>query len=145
MSELENKTLLYAEDEQSLNDQYTKYFTDYFQEVYSAFDGEEALDLFEVGKPDVLILDIAMPKLSGLDVAKRIREENKDICIVLLTALGDKETLKKAIELGLTTYVEKPLTRMKMSELLEKVEKTFKDTTKINVWLVDDEYYIWKN
>jgi YesN/AraC family two-component response regulator len=86
-----------------------------------------------------------MPKLSGLDVAKRIREENKDICIVLLTALGDKETLKKAIELGLTTYVEKPLTRMKMSELLEKVEKTFKDTTKINVWLVDDEYYIWKN
>jgi hypothetical protein len=34
---------------------------------------------------------------------------------------------------------------MKMSELLEKVEKTFKDTTKINVWLVDDEYYIWKN
>jgi DNA-binding response OmpR family regulator len=143
MSSLKDKRLLFAEDEETLNSQYSKFFSKHFAEVYSAFDGEEALELYYEKDPDVLILDIDMPNMTGLEVVKEIRKSDKDRCILLLTALSDKETLKKSIELNLTTYLEKPLHRDNFAEAMEKVKNYLDLYSTIELWEMDGEKYTW--
>ena len=73
---LKNKTLLYVEDEINVQTQYEIYFKNIFHEVYTALDGETALLLFKEKKPDALILDINIPKIDGITLAKIIRTRN---------------------------------------------------------------------
>ena len=143
MELLKQKTLLYAEDELDIQKQYTQYFQNYFKYVFSVANGQEALSIYNKQKPDVLILDINMPQLNGLEVAKRIREQDSDINIILLTAKSDKETLKKAIELELTTYLEKPISRAALKEALKKLNNKMHKKTIKKLWLYENDYYVW--
>jgi len=145
MDLLKQKTLLYAEDEILVQKQYTNYFSNYFKEVFSAFDGLEAQNIYLDKKPDIVILDINMPKINGLEVANKIRKDDANTKIVLLTARSDKDTLKKAIELGLTTYLEKPITREDLKSTLIKLSQSFNDESITPLWYVDGYYYIWNN
>jgi DNA-binding response OmpR family regulator len=145
MKNLKNKTLLYAEDEISVQEQYSLYFKNIFKEVYLVTNGEDALCLFEEKKPDVLILDINMPKINGIELTKKIKSINSKIPIILLTARSDKETLKTAIELNLLTYLEKPVSRNDLKEALNKLTKYFEDKNIINLWQVEDNFYYWNN
>ena len=101
-------TILYAEDDQVMRENYALALKHYFGEVYTAKDGEEALALYYSEKPDALMLDINMPRIDGLEVIEAIRKENTDIPIVVLSAHSDREKLLKAIPLGLTRYLVKP-------------------------------------
>jgi len=83
---MSNLTLLYAEDDLQSRKNYAFVLEEYFSEVYLAEDGREALDIYHEKKPDVLLLDISMPFIDGLDVAKAVRTTNKDIPIIMLTA-----------------------------------------------------------
>ncbi len=102
-------SLLYAEDEEKIRANYVRYFKTLFHTVYEASDGEESLALYNRYRPDILVLDIAMPKLDGLSLSKKIREHDDRTPIIILTAHLDKENLLVAVELRLTKYLAKPV------------------------------------
>ena len=79
-------------------------------EILSAQNGEEGLELIRAQKPDVVFLDIMMPKLNGYEVCQRVREdpEAAGIGIVLLTAKGQEVDRRQGLELGASRYMTKP-------------------------------------
>lgn len=138
------KTLLYAEDELSIQTQYGTYFKNIFKDVYLASDGEEAFSFFKQKNPDAIILDINMPKISGLELTKKIKEVSPNTPIILLTARSDKETLKYAIELQLLTYLEKPVSRNALKNALEKLSNRFKNENIVTLWQNQtNHHYTW--
>lgn len=100
-------TLLFAEDEQGLRDAYSAFFVNYFKNVISVDNGNDAWKSYLENKPEVVVLDILMPGLNGIEVAEKIREEDKDTVIIIMTANDTKEWLYSSIELGLTKFIKK--------------------------------------
>ncbi len=121
---MSNLTLLYAEDDLQSRNNYAFVLKEYFSEVYLAEDGREALDLYHDKKPDVLLLDISMPFINGLDFVKSVRMTNRDIPIIVLTAHAEQEKLLTAIPLGLSEYLLKPVDDRK---LIQTILKTIED------------------
>ena len=120
MSEL---TLLYAEDDLESRENYAFVLEEYFSKVYLAEDGREALDLYHDKKPDILLLDISMPFIDGLDVAKAVREVNREIRIVILSAHSEQSKLMRALSLRLEEYLLKPIDDEKLQRVMLKVIK----------------------
>ena len=116
-----NLTLLYAEDDPESRKNYAFVLEEYFSTVYLAEDGREALELYHEKKPDVLLLDISMPFINGLDVAKFVRTTNKNIPIIMLTAHAEQEKLLTAIPLNLSEYLLKPINDKSLIETVLKV------------------------
>lgn len=124
---LQQYTILYAEDEEDVRQNYVEYLKSYFQSVYSCENGQEALDAYKRHRPDVMLLDVSMPEVDGLEVARRVRKEDKDVRIMMLTAHTEQDRLLQAVELGLTRYLLKPLRRRDFKEALEKVAIELKE------------------
>ncbi len=78
-------------------------------EVETALDGPTALKMVEDFKPQIVLLDIIMPGMGGLDVLKRIRNSNPEIGIIMTTAVVDEEIAKSTIRLGAYDYITKPI------------------------------------
>ncbi len=130
-------TLLYAEDNQMVRDNYKIYLQQYFDTIYEAGDGEEALKIYESKQPDVIILDIQMPKINGLEVAKKIRLKNDKVKIILLTAYSDTSRLLKAVQLNLINYLIKPVNRFELNNAIEKTFVSIEKENSIKNTLVD--------
>lgn len=97
---------------------------EYFSKVYLAQDGKEALEIYYDKKPDVLLLDISMPLMDGLEVAKAIRKKDDKTPIVMLTAHSQQEKLMRAVTLKLTEYLLKPIDNKSLQEkILEAINK----------------------
>lgn len=143
MDLLAEMTLLYAEDEELTQRMYEQYFNHHFRSVYLAKDGQEALDIYYNKKPDVVILDINMPLLNGISVTKKIRQQDRHTKIILLTARSDKEALFEAVELGLTCYLEKPVSRARLKEALQKITTSEQKEESMLLWEVQDKSYYW--
>ena len=106
-----NIKVLYAEDEEGIRENISFVLSLLFKEVFVAKDGEEAFELFEEKKPDLLIFDICMPKMDGIEVLNIIRKSNKAIPIIVLTAHTEETYLFRAIELNITRYLLKPFSK----------------------------------
>ena len=91
--------------------------------VVSAFDGQTALDLVEKYNPDLIILDILLPRIDGFEVLKRLKENRKTakIPVIVLTALSQPKDIEKGIGLYAEKYLIKPF---KPAVLIEEVKKT---------------------
>ena len=118
---LQYHTILYAEDDKAVQEVTREYLQRYFKEVYVANDGREALVLYQKKYPDVVMLDIDMPYVNGLSVAKEIRAENKEIPILMFTAFTEVDKLLKATELNLCKYLVKPVTPIAVKEALRNL------------------------
>jgi len=79
----------------------------------TASDGNSALTLFEKHKPDLVLLDIMMPGLDGLEVLKRIRQHS-DVPVIMLTATNEATTVRDTIDLGADDYIRKPFNMVKL-------------------------------
>ncbi|NNF08279.1 MAG: response regulator [Candidatus Eisenbacteria bacterium] len=92
-------------------------------EVLTAEDGEEGLQVAQQEIPDLIFLDIMMPKLSGYEVCRRLKQDfaTRDIYIVMLTARGQQEDEQRALELGADEFMTKPFSPRKMREKLAAV------------------------
>lgn len=101
------KKILIVDDEASIRRILETRFKMLGYEITTAGDGEEALDAFNKTQPDLVILDIMMPKMDGYGVTKEIRQ-NYDTPIIILTALGDVAERITGLELGADDYVVKP-------------------------------------
>jgi len=99
-----NLTLLYVEDDEIIRQNAVEYLSNYCQKVFWAKDGQEALLVYKDKKPNIIITDIEMPRLNGLEMAKRIRKKDKKTPIIIATAFTEKEYLLQAVELQLVKF-----------------------------------------
>lgn len=110
--------VLYVEDDDIARENGIEYLENYFENIYEARDALSALKLYEKEEPDIIITDIEMPKLNGLEFIKRVRQKDKKTQVIVLTAHSHKEYLFKAIELGLVKYLIKPIKEKELEEAL---------------------------
>ena len=122
--------ILFVEDDQVIRENYVTYLKMFFSEVFEAEDGEKAYELYKLKKPDIMIIDINIPKLNGLDLLERIRENDYSTKAIMLTAHSDKSFLLKAVGLKLTRYLVKPVSR---KDLKEALKLTIDEVLKFNV------------
>jgi DNA-binding response OmpR family regulator len=113
-----NLTILYVEDEELIRQNAVEYLDRVFKNVLEAKNGIEAYKVYKAKKPDIIITDINMPHLSGLSLAKKIREHDKQTPIIIATAHTQTEYLIAAVELQLIKYIVKPITSKKLNEAL---------------------------
>ena len=117
-------TFAVAEDEERMRDYLSRKvaeFDPHFECVGTASDGEEAVDLVESRMPDLLVTDIRMPVLSGLDLVDRIRRTNPDLRIIIVSGYSEFEYARRAIELGVDEYILKPVDLESLRETLRRV------------------------
>lgn len=120
LKKLSHYRVLYAEDEVGVRKNVYELLTLLFKEVYLANDGEEAYKLFLEHKPDLIITDIKMPHLSGIEFAKKIRQTDTKAHIIIITAYTEVDFMLEAIELSLLRYIVKPITEPKLFDAFEK-------------------------
>ncbi|MDO6827344.1 response regulator [Poseidonibacter sp. 1_MG-2023] len=136
--------LLLVEDEKAIRENYVTYLKMLFSEVFEAEDGEKAYEIYKSKKPDILIIDINIPKLNGLELLEKIRENDHTTKAIILTAYTDKSFLLKATSLKLTKYLVKPVNRKELNETLELTVNEllkYNITTLKRIELVDN--YSW--
>jgi len=92
-----------------------------FEIVGTAADGVSALQQFKVHKPDVLTMDITMPRMDGVETIKHIIAVDPDVRILVVSALADKATLIQAMKLGAQGFLCKPFTDYELREALEEL------------------------
>lgn len=113
-------TILYVEDDDGIREINFSMFQRIFKEAYAAKNGLLGYDIYLNKKPDIIITDIKMPKMNGLELAKKIREKDNKTKIIITSAFSDEKYLFAAIELNLERYLVKPLTRRNLLPALEK-------------------------
>ncbi len=122
-----NKVLL-VEDDPMVVKMYKRKLTMDGFELFLAFNGEEGLVALSKNRPDIILLDIMMPKMNGFEMLKRVKKDElwKDIPVVILTNLGDnQEDMDRSKELGANDYWVKA--NLSLGELTEKVRKILDD------------------
>lgn len=96
-------------------------------EIFEASNGEEAIEIFNKNKPDLVFLDINMPKLDGLSVAKKIKLSSPKTKIVILTGYNLFDYAQSAIKIGVEDYILKPISKNEVSEILKKLIHSLED------------------
>jgi two-component system, OmpR family, response regulator VanR len=117
---LEGFRILYIEDDSDVRDSMMNYLRKLDVPVYEGRDGEEGWELYERHKPDIMIIDLKMPRLNGIDLAKRIRETDNRTQIVILTAYTEPEYMIEAVELNIARYLVKPISKATLLPAIEK-------------------------
>ncbi|WP_228711947.1 response regulator transcription factor [Halarcobacter ebronensis] len=124
---LKDLKILFVEDEVNISKLLKDALGEYFYSFTMANNGEEGLSKFEKIKPDIVITDIMMPKLDGLEMTKKIRQLDENVPIIILSAFSDKEKLLKAIDIGISKYFIKPFDPEEvlnyLSDLAKKIDK----------------------
>lgn len=101
------KKILIVDDDRSISELVSLYFTKEGYEVSACYDGSEALDAFHSFEPDLILLDLMLPGVDGYDICREIRKESQ-VPIIMLTARGDTLDKVVGLELGADDYVQKP-------------------------------------
>lgn len=120
-SDVKEYDILFIEDEEAIRANYVKYLQRHFRNVYEAEDGEEAYTVYKEKKPHILIVDINLPKLSGIELLKKIREDDHSTKALMLTSHTDTSYLLDAAGLQLTKYLVKPVSREELKNALTLV------------------------
>lgn len=115
----ERLSILYAEDEESLRRSVSQTLELFFDKVIEARDGEEALELFFEYKPDILLLDICMPKCDGLKLLKEIRKSHKRVPVIIMSAHAEPIYFQQSIELNICKYLLKPFSKESFLDALK--------------------------
>ena len=137
-------TLLYVEDDKELREQFVRILKPKFKEIFEASDGVEALEQYACHTPDIMLVDINLPKIDGLEVIERVRKNDKDTPIVIVSAYSDQKKLLKAITLGLSDYLIKPVPHKKLLALFENILVIKKENLEEkNVILLENDYF-WR-
>lgn len=147
MSEI---TILVVEDEEELLERLVKYVSIFCDNIHQAKDGKEALEVYSKIKPDIIITDINMPNLTGIEFIEKVRELDKKTEIIVLSAHTNIEDFLRAIPLDLVSYIVKPI---KMDELKNTILKAIsklsnKNYTALNngyLWNKDNKSLLYKD
>lgn len=118
--------ILIADDVETIRELFHVYLADIDVEIVGeAIDGEETLSLIESLKPDVVFLDIQMPKISGLEILDIIRDK-ESIFPVIVSGDGDFKTIKTALDKGAQGFITKPINAIKLNQVIDKYNLSIK-------------------
>ena len=106
---LKDCVILYVEDEHSIQNQTKMILDDFVKEVRVASDGEKGLKMALEGDIDIIVTDIMMPHMNGIDMIKALKVENKNIPVIITTAFTETEYLMEAIKLKVDGFITKPI------------------------------------
>lgn len=123
-----NKTILVVDDDESLVELLKKYLEKDGYQALTAYDGKAALNLYRLREVDLIVLDLMLPKVKGLNVCRSIRSESQ-VPIIMLTAKSDEEDRIKGLDLGADDYVTKPFSP---GELLARIRAVLRRTEEKN-------------
>lgn len=122
--------VLYVEDDSDIRNNTYEILSRRIESVMSASNGMEGLDIYRQFKPDVVITDIKMPRLDGLAMVRKIRSKNPQQHIIIVSAYNETEFLAQAIELGVDSFVLKPLHWPRLYETLKQIAQS--------IWFEDE-------
>lgn len=136
-------TVLFIEDDSIMRKNYVNVLKDYFVNVYAASDGLEAYSIYRSKKPDILVIDIDIPKLNGIELLKKIRVDDLSTKAIMLTSYSDRDTILSVSNLKINDYLIKPIQR---KNLFDSLDKTIKEIQKFNISSneileLSDDYY----
>jgi len=117
------KTILFIEDEPTIQKSISRFLEKEGYEVKSALDGEIGLETAKKIKPDLILLDLILPKKDGFEVLKELKKEEatKNIPVIALTNLEESDNIEKVLSLGATAYLIKA--NYKLEEIVEKIKQ----------------------
>lgn len=118
---LKSLSILYVEDDPFVRESLIRFLKRRFDTLYVGEEGQRGLDLFNEHKPDLVITDIQMPVMDGLEMCRHIRESDPEVPILITTAFNETSYLTRAIELGVDRYVKKPVVK---EELLDSLYRS---------------------
>lgn len=117
--EAREPTILYIEDDAVTREQFSQFLQPQCKSLYVAHDGQQGFELYKQHKPDIVITDIEMPKVSGLELARKIRSDSLTTQIIIITAYKKPEYLLEAVNLQLVQYLVKPISLAKITSVLD--------------------------
>jgi two-component system nitrogen regulation response regulator NtrX len=113
-------TILIVDDEESILDTLSSILEDEGHDVITASSGESAISKFIENPPDIILLDVWMPGIDGIETLKSIREKNRDVCVIMISGHSNIDTAVQAIRLGAYDFLEKPLSLDKVLILIRR-------------------------
>lgn len=136
---MKNISILIIEDEQRLLDRLVKYLSMFSDTVFQASNGEEALSLYRKHQPDIILTDIGMPKLSGVELIQKIRKTDKKTQLIVLSGQTNTDDFLKLVPLNLVSYLVKPIKIEQLKEVILQAIDNISDDNYIKL----NNSYIW--
>jgi len=121
-----SSTILVIDDEPAVHKIVARLLKSEFS-VYSAYSGLEGFKKVNLNSPDLILLDLKMPQMSGIAVLKKLRENNNNIPVIILSAYGNVDSVVQAIKLGAVDYIEKPFEDKKLQQAIRIILKGRQD------------------
>ena len=131
--------MIFLEDDLLIRSNYIDYLKKIFKNVYEASNVLEAMDIYESKNIDFILADIEMEGKNGIDFIKEIRDTNKEVKIVIMSAYDNKHYLMEAIKLNLLDYLIKPVSRLSFQNIILRVIEELKN--KERIFLKNN--YVW--
>ena len=127
--ELLDLKVLYIEDDDMTRESLTYYLKKRVGKIYSAATGERAFWTYDTYKPDILIVDLLLPDISGIEIIKAIRQKDAKCRILVTSSLDDTETILASVEAGIDDYIVKPIDPDILIKKLNDITKTYERLT----------------
>lgn len=141
---LQNLKVLYVEDEDDTRHELSKIIKRRVGKLFIAKNGVEGIESFIANQPDIVVTDLKMPNMDGLEMIKEIRKVQNDTRVIIISALSDSETILNAIDIGVIKYIVKPVDTSKLVETMEGLaedilKRDLKKTKEKNIFYMRKE------
>lgn len=141
---LPNLTVLYVEDDEDTRIELARYLKRRVGKLYTGENGLEALKKFKENPIDIIITDLKMPFMDGLEMVKEVRKTDGKVPVIITSALSDSERILSAMDLEVVKYVVKPINPQELIQVLADIGKKIfedqqKELLKKNKWTTKDE------
>lgn len=133
--------ILYAEDEDFIRESMVEALSFFCDNIRAVADGKAAYEAYKEERPDILIADIEMPKMNGLELVKKIRKEDKETQAVITTAYTNTEYFLKAVELNLVKYLLKPIAFQDLKDTLVACAENLKHRENPYKYINEKDYF----
>jgi len=137
------KSVLIVDDDQVIREQLGEKLRRNYFEIYLASNGEEALELFEKSHIDIILLDIKLPDMDGLEVLRQVKENNPNCQVVVMTGYGSQDLAIQSLRSGAIDYIEKPLDMEQFKASIGRAEEKISQQEELSfretILIVDDE------
>jgi len=117
---MSNRKILVVDDEQDICDFVKNFFQERGYDVFTASSGDEALTIVKTNRPELILLDIKMKGMDGIATLRHLKDIDKNLKVIMVTALDDQEKMDEACRLGACEYITKPLVLDHLEQTVEK-------------------------
>jgi len=138
---LKELNVLYVDDDKHACESLEHILKYYFKNTFIAFNGSQALDIYNKNRCHLLIVDYDMPIMNGYEFLSKVREKDKNISALIISSYDDKEKLKNAIELNLLKYLVKPYELDELKNVLKKFVQQIQTQNSFKYIITETCYY----